>query len=253
MSQLVKVGLIWLGLGLGNNNLCSVQLSVLKFLYQILSEISLLILDPVLSILTLFITQHELRGHGDGPKIVIVERWLSMNIRHVYWKYFLEKMGYNAYLANFPIRKGSFEDSALELSKYLEHHNLAHVTLVGISSGALTSLIYLQEHNGWDRVDKFITVGAPFKGTWMALILFFSYSGRMLLPMSPLIKKISKYKVLYPEKIYCIRAKFDEIVPRGSILPGAHETVLNIVGHNNLHIRIRATYKKIMEYAKTGG
>ncbi len=218
--------------------------------YQILSEISLLVLDPVLSVLTMFVSQHELKGRGEGQKIVIVERWLSMNIRHVYWKHFLESMGYNAHLVNFPLREGSFEDSAQALSQYLEKHNLTNITLVGISSGALTSLVYLQEYNGWKRVDKFVPVGAPFRGTWMALVLFFSYSGRMLLPVSPLIKKISKYTILNPEKIYCVRAKFDEMVPTGSVLPGTHKITLNVIGHNNLHIRVRATYRKIMEFAR---
>lgn len=220
---------------------------MLRIFYLILSEISLIILDPVLSFISYFVPQRELRGHGDGSKIVIVERWFSMNIRHLYWKYFLERQGYNAHLVNFPIRNGSFEESATELSRYLEHHNLSNITLVGISSGALTSLIYLQEHDGWSRVDKFISVGAPFKGTWIALLVAFLHSGRELLPLSPLMKRISLYKILHPENIYCIRARFDEMVPVGSMLPGAHKILLEVIGHNNLHIRIRMTYKKIIE------
>lgn len=223
---------------------------MIRIFYQVLSEVSLLVLDPVLSVLTMFVSQHELRGHGNGPKIVIVERWLSMNIRHVYWKHFLERMGYNAYLVNFPLRKGSFEDSAKALSQYLEKYNLTNVTLVGISSGALTALLYLQELNGWERVNQFVSIGSPFRGTWLAIILAFAYSGRELLPTSPLIKRISNYNILHAEKIYCVKAKFDEMVPFGALLPHAHHTVMNVVGHNNLHIRVRATYRKIMEFAR---
>lgn len=223
---------------------------MLRVFYQILSEISLIILDPFLSLLTNFVSQSELNGHGNGPKIVIVERWLSINIRHIYWKYFLESRGYNAHLVNFPLSEGNFEGSARSLSQYLEKHNLKDITLVGISSGALTSLLYLQECNGWERVDKFIAVGAPFKGTWMALFLSFAYSGRELLPNSGLVKKISLMTFINPEKIYCIKAKFDEMVPNGSLLPGANKYVLNVVGHNNLHIRVRMTYKKIMELVR---
>lgn len=215
--------------------------------YQILSEISLIVLYPVLSAIVWFVPRHELKGHGEGPTIILVERWLSVNIRHLYWKYYLEGKGYNVYLANFPIRKGNFEESAHQLAKYLERHGLSKVTLVGISSGALTALLYLQECNGWERVDKFVAVGAPFKGTGMALLLAFAYSGRELLPHSSLVKKISSMDIINPEKIYCIKAKFDEMVPNGSFLPGAHHIMVNIVGHNNLHIRVRATYKKIME------
>lgn len=170
-----------------------------------------------------------------------------MNIRHLYWKYFLERQGYNAHLVNFPIRNGSFDDSALALSQYLTKHTLTNISLVGISSGALTSLIYLQEYDGWRRVDKFISVGAPFEGTWMALFVAFSSAERELLPGSQLMKKISRYKLLYPKKIYCLMAQFDEMVPFGSILPGTHKIVLKVIGHNNLHIRIRMTYKKIID------
>lgn len=222
---------------------------MIRIFYQLLSEISLIFLYPILSVIVWFVPRHELKGHGSGPNIILVERWLSVNIRHLYWKYYLERKGYNVYLANFPIRKGNFDKSAHQLAKYIERHELKGITLVGISSGALTALLYLQECNGWDRVDKFVAVGAPFKGTWMALFLAFAYSGRELLPNSGLVKKISTMNIINAHKIYCIKAKFDEMVPFGSFLPRTHHIMVDILGHNNLHIRVRATYKKIMEIA----
>lgn len=219
----------------------------MRFFYQILSEISLIVLYPILSAIVWFVPRHELKGHGTGPNIILVERWLSVNIRHLYWKYYLERKGYNVYLANFPIRKGNFEQSAHQLARYIEKHNLSKVTLVGISSGALTALLYLQKCNGWERVDKFVAIGAPFKGTWMALFLSFAYSGRELLPHSNFIRYISSFQLTNPDKIYCIKAKFDEMVPNGSFLPHTHHIMVDILGHNNLHIRVRATYRKIIE------
>ena len=208
-----------------------------------------MLLYPALSFIAFFIPQGALKGHGDGKTIVIVERWLTMNIRHFYWKYYLEKKGYNVYLANFPLRQGNFKESSEQLAKYIERHNLENITLVGISCGGLTAFDYLQNYGGWARVDKFISIGAPFQGTWMAFFISFAYSGRELFPFSSYIKLLKSYKPLNPEKIYCFRAQFDEMVPNGAVLPGAHPVTLKIFGHNNLHIRIAATYREIAKIA----
>lgn len=220
---------------------------MVRILYQILTEIALIVFYPVLSLVMLFVPAWELRGNGQGKTIVIVERWLSLNLRHLYWKYYLERKGYNVYLANFPLRLGDFHESAMHLDSYLERNELTDVTLVGISSGALTSFLYLHYFDGWSRVDKFISIGAPFKGTWMAIFLSFFSSGKELLPNSELIKEISQINFENPNKIYCLRAKFDEMVPNGTFLAGAHKLTLNVIGHNNLHLQIRTTYRKIAE------
>ena len=223
---------------------------ILQILYQAGSEIVLVIFFPIYALTVQFTPKEKLMGQGDGKTIVIVERWLALNFRHIYWKYYLEKKGYRVYLINFPLWYSDFSQSGQDLSKYMERLGLENVMMVGISSGALTGLIYLQEHNGWERVDRFITVGAPFRGTWIALFLFFLTSGRELLPVSKFMKQVSNYKIKNIEKIICIRAKFDEMVPNGSVLPNAREVTVNVFGHNNLHIRVRTTYRTIIKFAK---
>ncbi|MDO8269632.1 MAG: hypothetical protein Q7T54_03115 [Candidatus Levybacteria bacterium] len=220
---------------------------MLRYFYQIITEIGLIIFYPILSLIVLFVPSWELRGQGQGKTIVIVERWLSINIRHLYWKYYLERKGYNVYLANFPLRLGDFHESAKHLDAYLERNELTDVTIVGISSGALTSFLYLHYYDGWSRVDKFISIGTPFQGTWMAVFLSWLRSGREVLPNSNLIREIQTIRLEHLDRVYCMKAKFDEMVPTGTILSGAHKITLNVIGHNNLHLHIRATYKKIME------
>ena len=188
-------------------------------------------------------------GNGKGQTIIIVERWLSVNIRHIYWKFYLERRGFNAYLANFSLWHGDFDDSAKDLKKYIERKKLNDIILVGVSSGAITSLLYLQEFEGWEKVKKFISIGAPFEGAWSALLLSFVPSGRQLWPASSLIKKISRFEIKNMEKITCIRAKFDEMVPTGSVLKGAKEVRIGTLGHNNLHLGMGKTYAKIVEIA----
>lgn len=222
---------------------------MLKVLYQVFSEIVLIFFYPIFSVVMLFVPAWELRGYGKGTTIVIVERWMTINFRHLYWKYYLERKGYNVYLANFPIRLDDFHESAKHLDTFLERNELTNVTLVGISSGAITSFLYLHYYDGWSRVNKFIAIGAPFRGTWVALVLSWLKSGRELLPGSKLMQEMEQIKLEKIEKVYCITAKFDEMVPSGTVLPGSHKITLDVVGHNNLHLQIRNTYKKIIEIA----
>lgn len=222
----------------------------MKQILQIVSEILLIVFYPISALIAFFTPKEELEGKGDGKTIVIVERWIARNVKHIQWKSYLEKRGFKVYLVNLSLYKGSFANSSMELKGYLDKRDLNNVVLVGISSGALTSLVYLQEHNGWARVAKFITIGAPFKGTWAALTLAPFYSGRELLPDSKFIRKIQSFNVKNLDKIYCFRITFDEMVPFGSVLPGAHEMRINAVGHNNLHLGLGRTYERIADLAK---
>jgi len=222
---------------------------VIKSISQIISEIALIVLYPFSAIVLRSLPQKAFAPSGEGQVIVIVERWVNYNIRHFYWKYYLQKQGFRVYLKNFPIYKGDFDKSSRNLSKFLTSNNLKNVILVGISSGAITSLIYLQERNGWERISKFVAIGAPFKGTWSSIFLIFSRSGWELFPHSSLIKRISEYRINNVNKILCIGSKFDEMVPSGVYLPEAHTATINVIGHNNLHIMVRTTYRKIVDFA----
>ncbi len=83
----------------------------------------------------------------------------------------------------------------------------------------------------------------------MMVFLTWLKSGKELLPNSRLIKELNAIELENLEKVYCIKAKFDEMVPSGTILSGAHRITLNVVGHNNLHLQIGSTYRKIAEIA----
>lgn len=223
---------------------------MLQFLSDFFSEVFLICIYPLSGIIVNFIPKKKFESTKDGRIIVIVERWLSFNIRHLYWKYYLERKGFRVFIKNFSLWDGDFKESGLGLKKYIEQKDLKDIILVGISGGAITSLLYLQEQDGWERVDKFVSIGAPFEGTWASVFVSFTHSGRELFPNSMLVQGIKKMRLLNIGKIFCIRAKFDEMVPSGSVLPGAGSLTLPVFGHNNLHLRIRATYRAIVEFAK---
>ena len=222
---------------------------MIRLFYEILSEIVLILLYPIAFVTLQINTKNLKQNEIDGPTIVIVERWLSLNIRHLYWRRYLRKNGFNVHLVNFPLWQKDFEHSSYSLNNYMEEREIKNATLVGISSGAITCLLYLQERDGWSRVKNFVSVGSPFEGTWMMLILSYLKSGRELLPGSALTQKIKNMDIVHIDRITCMRAKFDEMVPNGAILPHANAVTVNIFGHNNLHIRNKSTYKVISNLA----
>jgi hypothetical protein len=190
-------------------------------------------------------------GKVDGKVIVIVERWFNRNFYHKRWKQYLEKQGFTVYYIHLPLLKGHFRDSAEELKKTIERYHLQHITLVGLSNGGISSLLYLQDFNGWTKVDCFITIGAPFRGTYMSLPLLFIPSVRELWPDSSLMRHLAAEKIMHPERILCLRAKVDELVPVwSSTLPKIKYKVIPVYGHNMLHVRSKKSYDMIIKYTK---
>lgn len=220
----------------------------MKFFKDLVKEIFFIFAYPFGHIFGLFISKSP-----TDPKqtIVIVERWFTTHPYHKFWKNYLEKQGFEVYIVNFPIYKGSFEESAVKLKEYIDNLSLENIVLAGISSGALTSLLYLQHHKGWDKTKKFIALGAPFKGTYMSSLISFTKSGRQLLPTSMLIKKLTDEKIVNKDKIICLRAKHDEMVPSdSSFIDGTKCETVEISGHNNFHLDSKDTYSLVAKYAK---
>lgn len=221
----------------------------MRYFYQVPREILLMISYPIFGFVGLFVRKGGINEQGK-PTIVIVERWFNENVLHVYWKKYLEKKGFRVYLLNFYLPYGTFEESAGKLKKFVDEERLEDFYLVGISGGGLTSLLYLQEHGGWEKVKKFIPVGTPFGGTPFALAVSFVKSGRELLPGSSLIKKISQMKIEHLSRIVCIRAKNEAIVPNNNnYIEGTQNELVNVFGHNSLHMVTRKTYDDIAKIA----
>lgn len=220
----------------------------MKIIKDLVREIFLIVTYPFGRIFSLFFS---IPATEPQQTVVMVERWFNNHPYHKLWKRYLEKEGFEVYIVNFPIYKGSFEESAVKLKEYIDSLSLNNIVLVGISSGAITSLLYLQHQNGWNNVQKFISLGAPFKGTPMAFFLSFTKSGRELLPINNFIKKLSNEEVINKDKIICLRSKFDEMVPGwSSVLNGVRTETIEVAGHNNFHLNSAETYSKVAELAK---
>jgi pimeloyl-ACP methyl ester carboxylesterase len=181
--------------------------------------------------------------------ILIVERWLSQNPAHFLMKKYLEKKGFKVYLVNFSLFEGDFMASSQSLANFIEKNNLANITLVGISFGSITAYLYLQKYSGWEKVKQFIAIAPPFHGTPRANLFLYLKSGRQMKPNSQFIKNYLSEKVLNPDKIVCIRALQDEMVPtKSSLLDGVKVEIVRVYGHNNLHTMSKRTFSLISSY-----
>lgn len=220
----------------------------MKTLWETLSEICSMIGYP----LSFMVKQpSNTKQDINKPTILIVERWFNHNLFHNQWISYLRGKGFNVFFVNFPIYQGTFAESSVLLKRYISEKKLEDITLVGISSGGVTSLLYLEEQNGWQHVKKFIAVGSPLKGNSMSLFICFIYSARELLPWSSFVTKLKGMDISHPERTVCIRAKFDQLVPKSSsILAGVKEKVIPVIGHNNFHLHCRKTYEAIAEEAR---
>lgn len=218
--------------------------------YQTIQEILLLIFYPLSSITSSLYP--DAVGLDEKTEVILVIRFFNKNPLHLLWKWYLEKKGFHVALLFFPIHKGSFDQSAQELKSHIETYNLQKIVLVGLSSGAITCLVYLQQYNGWKRVKQFISVGTPFYGMPIVQLLAVIPSIHEVLPNSFFVKSLLKETVKNPTKILCLSAWFDEIVPRwSSALIGINHKVINTIGHNNLHSASKQTYDTIIESVST--
>ena len=219
----------------------------MKTIFQIIKEVVLIATYPFGRLVSLFLKDEV----SLKPTILFVETWYTKNVHHRKWKKFLEKKGFQVQIVNFPIHKGSFKESAQKLKDYIEENDFSELILVGISSGGITSLLYLEDFGGWSKVKKFISIASPFRGSPMFIFNIHTKSGRELLPNSTFITKLTERKIQNLDKIYCIHAKFDEMVPvSSSVLPGAANIQIDVVGHNNLHVDTKKTYEEVEKIAR---
>lgn len=179
-------------------------------------------------------------------QLLLVNSWVHKSPQHWMWRWYLEQCGVRTGILYFPMQELSFAQSAEALRHYIERHDLHDLSIAAISSGALTTLLYLEDHAGWERVRRFIAIGAPFGGANAAVLLYWHRHLRELLPVSTLIGRIQHTPVQHPERLICLSAAYDELVPRASsCLPGTRCEVMPVIGHDNLHSASKATYDRV--------
>lgn len=181
--------------------------------------------------------------------VVIVHGWMNSNLIFTSLRKFLESKDFSVYMANFGFHAGDLDIYAEKLGQYIKNNKLKDAVLIGASAGALISFAYLQKLDGWNNVDKFISLSGPLKGTPVAYLDFlFTKAGFQMRPNSKFIKSLWQEKIKNPEKIICLRAKYDEFVPSSSSqIEGANNIIINTVGHTSLIAFSKKTLKTILK------
>jgi len=199
----------------------------------------------------LWLFYHPKIKRMESPKgvIVIIECWFTFNPYHKVWCTYLEKKGYRTLLVRLPFMFDSFEISAKKLAQYIKARQLTNYTLVGISTGALVGLCYLNCHKKWKEVNNFISIGGPLHGTLSALFIALFVKGRAMLPGSAFLKNLHSYPI--PQgKMITVSAEVDELVSKSSNkTKGAKSYIVSIWGHNRIHLGSRTTYDLIAKLA----
>lgn len=194
-------------------------------------------------------------GVNKNPKfkhpIILVERWFTRNVFHFAAKKYLERKGFRVYSLNYPMMRGDFEDSVLNLKNYINKFKIENPVLIGISGGATTCLDYLQNHGGWKKTHLFISIGGSLYGSPLARLFPISKSIRQLIPTSLYMKHLHEEPIKNLDKIVTIRARRDNLVPaRYSQIEGAKNITVDAVGHNFLHTFYLPTYRLVSQFAQ---
>jgi triacylglycerol lipase len=126
------------------------------------------------------------------------------------------------------------------VDRFSEQHNFEKIDIVGHSMGGLIGLYYVKKLGGHRLVNKLVTLGAPFNGTWTSLLALFpvgliSKGIWQMLPGSSFLKSLHrKTSEHFQTQVVSIAAKYDSICPPKSChLNDATNEILNL-GHASL-------------------
>lgn len=182
--------------------------------------------------------------------IVIVHGWLGQNPLHYFMKKYLESKNFRVYMTNFGLQLGDINEYSQKLEDFIEERKLSNVILIGTSQGAVISLLYLQNFNGWKYVDRFIGVCGPFKGAPVAHLAAWSKAGRQMLPNGEIVTKFANQKINRINRIMTISAKIDEFVPKwSSRINGVDNKAVSTLGHAMVQGFSKEVFKLIEEFS----
>jgi len=128
------------------------------------------------------------------------------------------------------------------MNRFSRDHGIEKIDLVGHSMGGLIALYYIKKLGGHQRVNRVISLGTPFNGTWVSLLAMvpFGVVSRglwQMLPKSNFLKDLRQHpENAHSTKLVSISAKYDAICPPKTCrLPGAENLTIP-VGHGGLLI-----------------
>jgi triacylglycerol lipase len=118
--------------------------------------------------------------------------------------------------------------TAERLLAFLTRHDLRGVALVAHSKGGLVGKAAMLE-DAEGRIDRLVAVATPFSGSRMADLMVVP-ALRVFRPRNPVIRRLVAEREVNT-RITSIFPAFDPHIPEGSVLEGATNVRLDVVGH----------------------
>ncbi|UWX96576.1 alpha/beta hydrolase [Arthrobacter zhaoxinii] len=125
--------------------------------------------------------------------------------------------------------RGTIEDMAVLVERYLAEQNLQNVLVLAHSKGGLIGKHLMTLPDGGPRVDRMIAVNTPFSGSVYAN-LFPLASIRAFSPRNPFLQRLLRNEDVNA-RITSVYSSFDPHIPTGSHLAGARNIQLQTMGH----------------------
>lgn len=135
----------------------------------------------------------------------------------------LPELGYNV----LPI-----EETAALAQRYLDDNDLRDVVVVGHSKGGIVGKHMMAVDDRQQRVRGLVAIASPFSGSDRAKYVPLR-SLRPFLPGDPLLGSLAANLELN-SRITSIFTEVDHVIPNGSVLEGATNIAIPIVGHFRL-------------------
>ena len=168
---------------------------------------------------------------GKGRVVIGIHGIFGGWTRQGLYKYLTEH-NLKGLLFDFGWQTGKINKYVEKLALEIEKRNIKQPILVGYSMGGLIAVRYAQKH-GWDKVEKMITIAAPFRGSKLAQLIKWLPAGKDMFPESDFLKELRKTNP--PKgKLVCIVGKWDQFVNKEDLLPGCEKFSIPLGGHTTL-------------------
>lgn len=126
------------------------------------------------------------------------------------------------------VNAGPIPDAARLVAEFLNRHDLRGVALVAHSKGGLIGKAAMLE-DAAGRIDRLVAIATPFAGTRMARLTVVP-ALRAFRPAHPVIRRLVAERDVN-SRITSIFPSFDPHIPDGSVLEGAVNVRLDVIGH----------------------
>lgn len=167
------------------------------------------------------------------PVIVLHGGWFSRGSLFILLKRRLEELGYVVYIPDYSYHLCKIERTAEKFNDYIKKNKIEKFIFIGHSLGGLIGLYYYKHYK--NKITKFISLGTPYYGTWVARIpSFFSESAKQMITGSLFLNGLHN-DIKINKSFYTIGSRHDQYVPiKSSKLKKAKNLEVNFVGHSSM-------------------